>query len=165
MNAVGDAQPALAAVALRDRRGVTGRQPHAGEAGQVFFPGLYRRPARMRELVLAHDLEGAGRGADQRKGVGERREVVRGHTLGQSQQVARHRRDVQQVAQRKHAAAVLRHVGDAEHDPDDGLRAERHGDERPDTHVSLELGRHLVVERLREGPRADEWEDRGVAER
>ena len=71
-------------------------------------------------------------------------------------------RDAQDVAQRQHASLVRGVVADPEDHPDDGLRAQRRGDERAGQRAAGELGWDLVVERLRERAGADEREDGGV---
>ena len=78
------------------------------------------------------------------------------------EQVRRDRGDVQDVAQRQDAALVRGDVAKLEDDADDGLGAERHGDERTRRHARGELGGDLVVEGPGEGPGADEREDGGV---
>ena len=70
--------------------------------------------------------------------------------------------DVQDVAKRQDAALVRGRVTHLEDDADDGLRAQRHGDQRARNDRGGELARDLVVEGLGEGPGADEREDGGV---
>ncbi len=83
----------------------------------------------------------------------------------QVEEVGRDGRDAQDVAKRQDASLVGGSVTDLEDGADDRLGAERDGDERPRAHARGELARDLVVEGLVEGPRADEREDGGVAER
>ena len=162
---VRDAQPALAPVALGCRGEAPGLEPQAGQFVQPALAGFRDRTPRLGELVLAHDLERARGRADERERVGERREVVHFDAARDDEQVRRDRGDVQDVAQRQDAALVRGDVAQLEDDADDGLSAERHGDERARRHTSGELRRDLVVEGPGEGAGADEREDGGVAAR
>ena len=130
---------------------------------ELALSGLGGRPAGVRELVLAHDLERAGGRAHERQRAGERGEVVLLDAPRDGEQVGRDGRHVQDVAQRQDAALVSGRVPQLQHDADDGLRAQRDGDQGAGRDPADELARDFVVEGLREGSRADEREDGGVA--
>ena len=76
VHGVGDAQPALAPVALCLGRAGAAAEPQAGELEEPVLAGGRGRPSRVGEIVLAHDLERAGGRADERERARERREVV-----------------------------------------------------------------------------------------
>ena len=159
---VRDAQPALAPVALGGRRETARLEPQAGEFVQPALAGLRGCAPGRGELVLAYDLERARGRTDERERVGERREVVLLDAPCDGQQVRGDRGHVQHVAQGQDAALVRGDVAKLEDHTDDGLGAERHGDERTCSDTRGELGGDLVVEGTGEGPGADEREDGGV---
>jgi len=161
--AVGHPQPASAAVTLVLGRERAGRETDAAECAQSLFPGRDRRCAGLRELVPAIHLERSHRRTHQRQRSGEGGEIVTLHAAGEIEQPGRHWRHVQHVVQRQYAPLVAARVADLEHHADHRARAQRCGHERSGLHRRREVGGHLVVEGLGEGPRADQREDGGVA--
>ena len=163
VHAVGDAEPPLAPVPLGVGAEAAALEPEPGQLAELALSGACGRPPRVRELVLAHDLEGAGGRAHERKRGGERGEVVLLDPVRHLEQVGRDRGDAQDVAQRQDASLVLGLVADLEDHADHRLGAQRHRGQGARQRASGELARDLVVEGLGEGPRADEREDGGVA--
>jgi hypothetical protein len=165
VDTVGDAQPALAPVPFRVGAEAAALEPEPRQSFEPALSGFGRRPSRISELVLPHDLERAGRRAHEGERGRERREVVLLDAARDLQQVGRDRRDAQDVAQRQDASLVSGVTADLEDDADDRLRAQGDGGERAGKCSSGQLAGDLVVEGLGEGPRADEREDGGEAHR
>ncbi len=163
MHAVGDAEPSLAPVAFGLGAEAAALEPEPGQLAELALTGARGRPPRVRELVLAHDLECAGGRAHERQRGRERREVVLLDPMRHLEQIGRDGRDAQDVAQRQDASLVLCLVADREDHADHRLGAKRHRGQGARQRASGELARDLVVEGLGEGPGADEREDGGVA--